>query len=60
MELKKVVTKLSAGVRPRDLEIAPPENLEYAEAHDISVLLFAYFKALDSKNHEEILYKQKY
>lgn len=45
-----------AGVRPRDLGIAPPGNLEHAEAHNISALLFTYFKALDSKNHEDMLY----
>lgn len=53
-EVNKMTSQLSAGIRPRDMELAPLSDTEQLQAFDLMAILFAYFKALDSSNLEDM------
>lgn len=53
-ELKEMTAQMSAGVRPRNLQIAYALDRDNLQALDMGAVLFSYFKALDSSNLEEM------
>jgi tetratricopeptide (TPR) repeat protein len=56
IETIKVGTQLSAGTRPRDLQITPPEVPSNPQVVDLMPVLCMYFKALDENNLEDIFH----
>jgi hypothetical protein len=55
IEANKILSQLSSGIRPRDVEIIPFENTDEMELFDLMSLVHHYFKALDSNNLESML-----
>jgi tetratricopeptide (TPR) repeat protein len=56
IEINKMTSQLSAGIRPKDIQISPPENLDNPEIYDIMTILYLYFKALDNKDLNNMLH----
>lgn len=53
MIVTKLMAQLSAGIPPRDLVIDPDMELD-KETFDLYIILYKYYKALDSNNVEEM------
>lgn len=53
--LNKISVQRSSGSRPRDIPITVLPNTEKPDAFDMILVLYLYFKALDSANREETL-----
>lgn len=53
IRLHQTVSQLGSGVRPRDLELPCKPDLENPCYYDLLLLLYWYFRALDSRNREE-------
>lgn len=56
--LKRLISKLSAGIRPSNLEI-PRFNTDKLETFDLYFILYAYFQALDKNDADKIIYYAK-
>ena len=56
IETIKVGTQLSAGIRPRDLQMSPPEIPDNPQIVDLMPVLYTYFKALDENSLEDIFH----
>jgi len=55
IEINKVVAQLSAGIRPRDLRLSPPETPDNPQIVDLMPVLYSYFMALDRNSLEDII-----
>lgn len=55
IELNKTIAQLSAGTRPRDMEISSEVNMDSQEIYDLMTKLHLYFKALDNKDFDNAL-----
>lgn len=55
MGINKIASQLSAGIRPRDLQISSFTKIDNPQAFDMMIILYFYFKALDSRNDENML-----
>jgi len=56
IETIKVGTQLSAGIRPRDLQMSPPEIPDNPQVVDLMPVFYMYFKALDENSLEDIIH----
>lgn len=54
MAMNKMMSQLSAGIRPRDLNIDSSLDIDKAEMFHRVVILYKYYKALDSNNLEDM------
>ncbi|QVK17419.1 M50 family metallopeptidase [Mycoplasmatota bacterium] len=52
--MKRLLTKLSAGIRPNHLDI-PNLNLDNLTSFDLYIIIYAYFQALD-KNYDDKIF----
>ena len=50
IEFNKISAQLSAGIRPRNLDISLSIDLENIKEFDMNIIIFLYFKALDDNN----------
>lgn len=56
MEINKMSSQLSAGIRPRDIQISASIDSDNPQAFDMTIILFSYFKALDLNNLEDMIH----
>lgn len=54
--LNRISVQRSSGSRPRDIPITVLPNTEKPDAFDMILVLYLYFKALDSDNQVDILF----
>lgn len=59
MILNKMIAQLSAGIRPRELNIDESIDLDKAEIFDLMTIFYKYYKALDSNKLEDMKYNAK-
>lgn len=52
MDYNRLAAQLAAGIRPRDIEVSLP-GMSEPQLLDVVAVLYAYFHALDSGNHDE-------
>lgn len=52
--VNRISAELAAGIRPRDIEMDIVSNMENPQTFDCMLMLYAYFKALDNGNREEL------
>jgi hypothetical protein len=55
IEITKMSSQLSAGIRPRDMQASYSIAGDNLEVFDIMAMIFSYFKALDN-NSEDMMY----
>lgn len=55
IQINMMTSELAAGVRPRDIDLPSFENDDSLQGYDMLVLMYKYYRALDSSNAEEML-----
>ncbi len=55
IEMNKMISQLSAGIRPRELSIAIDADMENPQLLDVMTEVYQYFKSLDSFNIDEVI-----
>ncbi len=53
MEQHELVSQLSAGIRPRDIKMPQPPSGDNLELIDLALVLYLYFKAVDTPSPDE-------
>jgi hypothetical protein len=59
IDVQKMMTQLSAGIRPRDIQAPELADTSDIAGFELISLIYLYFKALDSNNREMVLYYAK-
>ncbi|MFW6016737.1 MAG: M50 family metallopeptidase [bacterium] len=55
LEINKVVSQLTVGIRPSKLKISFSDDKDNIESSDLLIIFYLYFKAVDEKNEDKIL-----